>query len=165
MRGKNLLTTLAVLAASCGRPDVTSDRVLNELVADSGSPVRYDANHDEYQLCYLKSDGQRSNEVCYVLRYSPFTGARLPSKRVNAFQTPTQLDIERLQQKIRGLTTIQDVERAFGPPDRIVRNGPSFRLQCTYTNLVGSAIVIIQEGYDGKLTVAVGGKVNRCDDQ
>ncbi len=80
------------------------------------SPIRFDAEMNEYHFIHSTSLGGEARMIIY---YCPFCGGRAPeSKRGNFFAKLTDKEMWRLTVLTKDLHTLDDVFAALGQPDR-----------------------------------------------
>jgi hypothetical protein len=73
------LVALKVSSQTRARAGV-ADTALQELVADTNSPVVFDPAIGQYRLTYQVVVDGGIRRVSYILRYSPFTGEPLAAR-------------------------------------------------------------------------------------
>ncbi len=89
---------------------------LENHAGDPDSPIRFDAQMNEYHFVYATSQGGEARMNIY---HCPFCGGRAPkSKRVNLFARLTDKETRRLTQLTKGLHTLEQVLAALGQADR-----------------------------------------------
>jgi hypothetical protein len=156
-------TLLGTLFLACSRGDKPQppDIVLSELISDPSSPIKFDPEVGEYQLVYKTVRDGEQIEQTYILKYSPFTGARLPSRREDLFMKPSAAEIRLVKSKFSKAKTLQDVERSLGPPDDVVTNSHGFRVEYIYRKRFDTLEVIVQERTDGRVVFSYAGKKKR----
>lgn len=139
------------------------ERTLLELVDDTNSPIKFDQVVGEYGLVY---DTFREGERCrmsYPLRYSPFTGAPLPSKRSELFMTTSPDEVRMITEKLKDARSYADVEKALGAPD-VTLSGAVYsftanrKAHYTYTNAAATLNVGVWEYEDGRIEYGCSGK-------
>jgi len=92
---------------------------LDELVAEKGSPVFYDKRVGDYQLVWTNHDVGNTIIHRVPLRFDPFTGKELRSRRGELFAEPSEAEQKRVDKKLRNCRGIEDVIKQFGKPDRV----------------------------------------------
>ena len=80
------------------------------------SPIRFDAEKNEYHFIHSTSEGGEARMLIY---HCPFCGGRAPkSKRGNLFARLTNKETRRLTDLTKDLHTLEQVLTALGQPDR-----------------------------------------------
>ena len=119
---KALLALLLAASASVvfgqDTNSVTKSR-LDELVAEQGSPVIYDMQVGEYQLVWTNHDAGNTIIHRVPLKFDPFTGKELRSRRGELFTQPSDAEQKIVHKKLQDCRTIGDVIEQFGKPDHV----------------------------------------------
>jgi hypothetical protein len=133
--------------------------VLNRYIGEKGFPIIFKIDQNEYDIVYSNIVNGDIVTTEVPLKYCPWTGQRLPpSKRDRSFGTVSPEDAKRIQSKVNGLGTLDQVRQAFGNPD--VKSGAfqGVKERWTYTNILTTADVTFSELEDGSLQVMWYGK-------
>ena len=82
------------------------------MVEDPLYPIQFDEQTGEYQIVY--------NGARIFMEYCFKCGGRLPeTKRGNVFTTPDEKELDEVSKLLQGASSIQDVIRVLGAPDKI----------------------------------------------
>jgi len=131
-----------------------SEPILLEMAADPQSPIIFDERLSEFHLVFDTIRGGRPMRLNNIWWFSPFTGQPLPSRRSELFMERSPEEESMIQEKLRGLRTIAEVQAALGPPDatwaREDLNLPANqRARHDYTNIAVTLNVFVTEYDDG----------------
>ena len=89
---------------------------LERNAGDPDSPIRFDAQMNEYHFVYATSMGGEARMNIY---HCPFCGGRAPkSRRGELFARLTNKERWRLTDLTKGLHTLDQVLASLGPPER-----------------------------------------------
>src|SRR6266404_1479434 len=127
-------------------------------------PIEYDSEFNEY--CLIAQDSRKT-----ILYYCPICGGHLPkTERTSLFTTPSTEEIIEINERLKSVTTMDDVVRILGEPDE--RYGPiindpekkrvygmkDVRQGLRYTSLAKTLVLTVQENEDGRIHVIFEGK-------
>ena len=130
---------------------------LDELAAEKGSPIIYDKQVGEYQLVWTNREANTTVVKTVPLKFDPFTGRELSSRRGELFAEPSQAESEAVDKKLRHCRGIDDVIRQFGKPDRVwpkVRGYSQYDFEGRFETLK----LTVKVAEDGALVPIVTGK-------
>jgi hypothetical protein len=123
---------VAIPECTCGWPQRA---VLNEWF-----PIKFDSEMGEYQLVLDCGDRGKGEAM---MRFCPWWGQSLPkSKRGDYFTKPTDKDQQDVRQKLKGVTTVEQMLTALGPPSE-THDNPS-HVQYTYGDSWDSLVLNVQ---------------------
>ena len=154
--------SLIPIAPEATQPSSTTSSdlsVLNTYIRERGFPIVFKNDQNEYDIVYTNIINGDIVTTEVPLKYCPWTGQRLPpSKRDRSFGTVSTDDAKRIEARVKGLGTLDQVRQAFGNPD--IRSGPfeEVKQRWIYTNLFTTADVAFCELEDGSLRVMWYGK-------
>jgi len=93
------------------RKEICDCGVLEKASQEPNHPIRWDEKLNEYFIAY----GSGGRMMVY---YCPFCGGSTPqSRRASLFAHVTHEEETRIFNLFRGIRTVSDVTRRFGPPD------------------------------------------------
>jgi len=127
---------------------------------DPSCPVKEDVELQEFNIRYQV--GKRTGSL--RMYFCPWCGTRLPEGlRHTLFNVPSEEDVRSLRGRLEGATTVEQVIRALGDPDRVwdpfhggeVRSGPENKRilrQLDFNRLSPTARLIVHEYEDHTVT-------------
>jgi len=152
------------LFTSCDNVRKKDERQLIEIAHEPGSPITNDSRTGEYLLTYdIVTEGQLVKRY-FVLKFSPFTGASLPSRRADLFTTPSRAEIVSVIRGLGNAKSLSDVEKQIGKPDRIHTNESTGSLQYKYKNIGKTFDLVVEQSSDGRIRVFTSGKPKGTSD-
>lgn len=96
---------------------------LEEMSKAKDSPIQYSEEVGEYQLVWTKQESDGTSKAYrYPLKFDPFTGESLGSKRGSQFLTIDDKEVSSIHQKFGKWRSINDVKAEYGEPDKVWQN-------------------------------------------
>ena len=91
---------------------------LERAAAEPSSPIGFDERLNEYHIVH--------GRAYTILRFCLFCGCRTPkSRRESLFEVVPEAEMERLQDLVKGIKTLDDARRILGEPDEVMETGGS----------------------------------------
>jgi hypothetical protein len=132
---------------------------LDALVAKKGSPLIYDEHVGEYQLVWTNHEADATIVVRVPLKFDPFTGRELGSRRDELFAKPSESESKEVFKKLKSCKGIEDVVKQFGKPDRVWPEDEHTRCtQYDFERCFKTLKLVIKVGEDGSLQPVVVGR-------
>ena len=140
----------------CGKP--------GRWAHDSTVPIQYDPSRNAYQL-------QTQQGRIAPLLFCPYCGGQLPRSRIEeSTLPPKRVDMDRIMEKVRPASTIEQVMDILGPPDE--KHGPfkmdhidkemhkieDIKLGLIYKNISPTAVLSVTEYESGKIGYSFSGQ-------
>ena len=130
---------------------------LDELVAEKGSPLVYNKQVGEYQLVWTNREANRTLVHTVPLKFDPFTGKELSSRRGELFVEPSDAESQEVSKKLQSCRSIDDVIKQFGKPDRVWPKTGGYS-QYDFEKAFKTLKLAVKVADDGSLTPIVTGK-------
>jgi hypothetical protein len=91
---------------------------LERAAEEPSSPIGFDERLNEYHLVH--------GRFYSIFRFCPFCGCKAPkSRRESLFEVVPEAEMERLQNLVKGIKTLDDARRVLGEPDDVLEPGGS----------------------------------------
>lgn len=149
----NLILILLLVSVSSAKSP------LKELAENPDCQIVFDEKVDEYQLKWRSKTEDGYVVRSYPLKFDPFTGEPLGSRRDELFTKPSRKEIKEIEKKLVKCSTIQDVIKAFGKPDRVWDSNDRLEVtQYVFASAFDTVTLTVQINDDGKMMVMFSGK-------
>ena len=132
---------------------------LKELASDPDCQIVYNEKVGEYQLKWKIKTEDGYSVKAYPLKFDPFTGDPLESRRDELFTEPSREEIMEIHKKLSQCKTIEDVISAFGEPDRVWPiNERRKKAQYDFYSAFDTTKLVVHVSEDGSLKSQFSGK-------
>lgn len=132
---------------------------LKELAENPDCQIVFDERVGEYQLKWRSKTDDGYVVKAYPIKFDPFTGEPLESRRDELFTKPSREEMKRIDAKLSKCHTIKDVIRAFGEPDRVwPADGNREVSQYDFHSKFDTIQLTVQVDDDGKMKTMFSGK-------